>query len=156
VFSCNSFGDFCVSSLRASTCLLVFSYISLREFFMPFLKFSIIIKNVILNRNLAFLVCLDIQYFLWWENWALMMPCSLGSCCLGSCACLSPSGCLWCYFVQLFLTVGLTVPIGLCVSSAVDLYSCFLSASNGNRVFCFQMCSHSCPLAFSCSCGHVS
>jgi len=36
---------FCVSSLRVSTCLLVLSYISLRELFMTFLKSSIIIMK---------------------------------------------------------------------------------------------------------------
>jgi len=34
------------------------------------------------------------------------MPCSPGFCCLGSCACLSPSGCLWFNLVLLFLTVA--------------------------------------------------
>jgi hypothetical protein len=38
VFSCNSFRDFCVSSLRSSRCLPVFSCISLRELFMSFLN----------------------------------------------------------------------------------------------------------------------
>jgi hypothetical protein len=42
VFSCNSLRDFCVSSLRVSTCLPVFSCTSLRELFMSFLKSSII------------------------------------------------------------------------------------------------------------------
>ena len=41
VFSYNSLRDFCVSSLRASTCLLVFSCIYLRDLFMSFLKSSI-------------------------------------------------------------------------------------------------------------------
>jgi hypothetical protein len=36
VFFCNSLRDFCVSSLRYSTCLPVFSCISLRELFMAF------------------------------------------------------------------------------------------------------------------------
>jgi len=68
VFSYNYFRDFCVSSIRTSICLLVFSCISLREFFMSFLKSSIISKNVILNLNLDFLVCWDIQYFLLWNT----------------------------------------------------------------------------------------
>jgi hypothetical protein len=45
VFSCNSLRDFCVSSLRASSYLPVFSCISLRELFMPFLMSSIIIMR---------------------------------------------------------------------------------------------------------------
>jgi hypothetical protein len=45
VFSFNSLRDFCVSSLRASTCLSVFSCISLRELFILFLKSSIIIMR---------------------------------------------------------------------------------------------------------------
>jgi hypothetical protein len=40
VFSCNSLRDFCVSSLRASTCFAVFSCIYLRELLMSFLKSS--------------------------------------------------------------------------------------------------------------------
>ena len=43
VFSYNSLKEFCVSSLRASSCLPVISCISLRELFMSFLKTSIII-----------------------------------------------------------------------------------------------------------------
>ncbi len=45
IVSCNSLRDFCVSFIRASTCLLVLSCISLRELFMSFLKSSIIIRN---------------------------------------------------------------------------------------------------------------
>jgi hypothetical protein len=45
VFSYNSLRDFCVSSLRASSCLPVFSNISLRELFMSFLNSSIIIMT---------------------------------------------------------------------------------------------------------------
>jgi hypothetical protein len=41
MFSCNSLRDCCVSSLRVSSCLTVFSCIPLRELFMSFLKFSI-------------------------------------------------------------------------------------------------------------------
>jgi hypothetical protein len=37
---CNSLRDFCASSLRTSTCLAVFSCISLSELLMPFLKSS--------------------------------------------------------------------------------------------------------------------
>jgi hypothetical protein len=40
VFSCSSLRDFCVSSVRASSCLPLFSYISLRELFIFFLKSS--------------------------------------------------------------------------------------------------------------------
>jgi len=74
---------------------------------------------------------------------------------LVSCACLSPSGCLWCYLFLLFLKI-LDLPIGLYFRCPVDLFSSFLSASYGNRVFCFQSCSLSCLLVFSCSCGRVS
>jgi hypothetical protein len=45
VFSCNSIRDFCVSSLRACTCLSVFSCISLRGLFLSYLKSSIIIMR---------------------------------------------------------------------------------------------------------------
>jgi hypothetical protein len=49
VFSCNSLRDFCVSSLRTSTCLAVFSFF------------------------LALQVCWGIQDSLCWEYWDLMM-----------------------------------------------------------------------------------
>jgi len=42
VFSCNSLRDFCVSSLRACTCLPVLSCISLRESFLTFFKSPIV------------------------------------------------------------------------------------------------------------------
>jgi hypothetical protein len=45
VFSCNSLREFSVFSLRASACLPVFSCISLRELFMSFLKWSIIVMR---------------------------------------------------------------------------------------------------------------
>jgi hypothetical protein len=45
VFFCNSLSNFCISSLRASSCLPVFSCISLRELFIFFLKFPIIIMR---------------------------------------------------------------------------------------------------------------
>ena len=45
VFSCNYLRDFCVSSLRVSTCLPVFFYISLKELFMSSLKSSISIMR---------------------------------------------------------------------------------------------------------------
>jgi hypothetical protein len=45
VFSYNSLRDFCVFSLRSSSCLSVFSCISLRELFMSFLKSSISIMR---------------------------------------------------------------------------------------------------------------
>ena len=41
VFSYNYIRDFCVSSLRVSTCLHVFSCVSIKELFMSFLKSSI-------------------------------------------------------------------------------------------------------------------
>ena len=40
-----SLRDFCVSSLRASSCLPVFSCLPLKELFMPVLKASIIIMR---------------------------------------------------------------------------------------------------------------
>jgi hypothetical protein len=40
VFPCNTFRYFCVSSLRASTCFTVFSFISLSELLILFLKSS--------------------------------------------------------------------------------------------------------------------
>jgi hypothetical protein len=45
VFFCNFLKDFCVSSLRASSYLPVFSCIFLRELFITFLKPSIIIMR---------------------------------------------------------------------------------------------------------------
>ena len=39
-------------------------------------------------------------------NWVLMMPNSLGFCCLCSCPSLSPSAYLWCYLVLLSQTVS--------------------------------------------------
>jgi hypothetical protein len=42
VFFCISLRDFCVSSLRASICLLVYTYISLRDFCVSSLRASII------------------------------------------------------------------------------------------------------------------
>jgi hypothetical protein len=46
-------------------------------------------------------VCWGIQCSLWWENWVVMTPSSLGFCCLYSCPCLSPSG--------LLMLVGLAI-----------------------------------------------
>jgi hypothetical protein len=54
VFSCNSLRDFCVSSLRASSFLPVFSYMSLRELFMSFLKSSITIMRSDLRSESCF------------------------------------------------------------------------------------------------------
>jgi hypothetical protein len=45
VFSCNSLGNFCVSSLRSSTCLAVFSYVSLSGLLKSFVMSSTIIKR---------------------------------------------------------------------------------------------------------------
>jgi len=104
VFYCNSLRDFCVSSLRAST-LLVLSCVSLRELFMSFLKSSssvvvviiiiIIIKCDFKSKSCFFSV-FGYPIFALVENWALMMLSSLGFCCLSSYACLLPLGYLWC------------------------------------------------------------
>jgi hypothetical protein len=87
VFSYNSLMDFSVSSLRPSTCLPVFSCISLRVFF-----FYILLKFLyhhyekwFLNLNFAFPVWWSILDLLWWENWVLMIPSRLSFCCLCSC-----------------------------------------------------------------------
>jgi hypothetical protein len=48
VFPCFSLRKFCLSSLRASTYLSVFSCITLKELFMSFLKSSIIIIIIII------------------------------------------------------------------------------------------------------------
>jgi hypothetical protein len=54
MFSYNSLRDFCVSSLRAPSCLSVFSCISLRELFMSFLKSSIIVMRSDVNSVSCF------------------------------------------------------------------------------------------------------
>jgi hypothetical protein len=62
-------------------------------------------------------VCWGIQGLPWWENWVLMMPSSLGFCCLCSCTCLLPlvicgvrwSCCLWLWLVP---------PVSLCVRTS--------------------------------------
>jgi hypothetical protein len=54
VFSCNSLRDFCVSSLRASTCLAMFSHISLSELFVSFLNTYIIIMSSDFKLNSFF------------------------------------------------------------------------------------------------------
>jgi hypothetical protein len=60
VFSCNSLKDFCVSSLRASTCLAMFPYISLREFLMS-LKSSISIMTCYFKSESCFLQCVRVS-----------------------------------------------------------------------------------------------
>ena len=55
---------------------------------------------MILDLNLAFLVCWVIQDLLWWENWVLMTPSNLGFCYLCSYACHPPSG----YLPSIYLT----------------------------------------------------
>jgi hypothetical protein len=54
VFSCNYLRNFCVSSLRASSCLPGFSCISLRELFMSCLKSSIIIMRTDFRSEFCF------------------------------------------------------------------------------------------------------
>jgi hypothetical protein len=52
VFSYNSLRDFCVSSLRSFSCLSVFSCIPLRQLFVSFLKSStIVMRYVFLNQS---------------------------------------------------------------------------------------------------------
>ena len=53
-FSCNSLRDFCVFSLRASSCLPVFSFISLRELFMSFSMSPIIIMRCVFKSESCF------------------------------------------------------------------------------------------------------
>jgi hypothetical protein len=57
VFSYISLRDLFVSSLIASTYLPVISCISLREFFIFSLKASVIFMRWILSQNLAFQIC---------------------------------------------------------------------------------------------------
>ena len=54
IFSCSSLRDFCVYSLRASTCLPVFSCLSLRELFMSYLMSSISIMRYDFNYESCF------------------------------------------------------------------------------------------------------
>ena len=94
--SCNSLRDFYVCSLRASIYLLVFSCISLRELFMSFLKSSILIMKCDFKSESCFSGVLTYSDSRLWKNCVLMMPSSLGFCCLYACPCLSTSGYLWC------------------------------------------------------------
>jgi hypothetical protein len=66
-------------------------------------------------------VCCGIQSSLWWENWVLMIPSSLGFCCLCSCFCLSPSGYLLCYLVLLSLTVACPSCKPVCQTSSLQV-----------------------------------
>jgi hypothetical protein len=88
LFFCNSFRDFCVSFLRASTYLPVFFCISLRE--LKFLKSSITIMRSDFRSESCFSGVMVYPGLLWWENWVLMMPGNLGFCCLCSYTCLQP------------------------------------------------------------------
>jgi hypothetical protein len=56
VFSYNSLRDFCVSSLRTSTYFAVF-YISLSELLMPFLKSSTSLMRYYFQSESCFWVC---------------------------------------------------------------------------------------------------
>ena len=69
---------FWVSSLRASTCWPVFSYISLMKLLMSFLTSSITFMGSDVRPESCFSVGWCIQDLLWWENWILMMPINLG------------------------------------------------------------------------------
>jgi len=110
---------------------------------------------MILNLDLAFLVCLDIPCLLWWENWLRLCHVVLVSVAwvpvLASGHQIVSGVTLFCYFWK-----WLDCSIGLCVRSAVDLFSCFLSASYGKWMFCFRACSFSCLQVFSSSFGPVS
>lgn len=77
----------CVYSLRTTHLPVLFS-ISLRDLFVSFLNTSIIIIRSDFKSQYFFLVCLGIKFLLWWMNSVLMMPNSLGFCCLFSCTCL--------------------------------------------------------------------
>jgi hypothetical protein len=111
---------------------------------------------VVLNRCLAFTVCLYIQGLLWGENWVLMRPNSLGFCCLCFCPCLFPSGYLWCYLVLLTLTVTfpfytpfVSTPGRLIVSvKNMGIESCRSSSSPGH----IWKLERSCPWLILISC----
>ena len=102
-FSCISLRDFCVYSLRASTCLPVFSCNSLRELFMSFLKSSTSIMRCDFKSSSCFFCVLG--------HPGLAVVGELGSedskqpwfLLVDSCVCLSPSGYLWCYKVLVSL-----------------------------------------------------
>jgi hypothetical protein len=55
VFSCNSLRDFSASSVRSSTCLAVFSYISLSELLKSFLMSYTIIMRYAFKSGSSFL-----------------------------------------------------------------------------------------------------
>ena len=53
---------------------------------------------------------------LWWPNWVMMMPTSLGCYCLYSCTYLMPSHFLWCYLPLLSLSGACpSFPNNLCI-----------------------------------------
>jgi len=82
---------------KGSTCFPVLSCISLKELYISFLQYFIIIMRYhFKSKSCFFVLCWVIQYLLWWENCVLMIPSTLGFGCLGSWACFLPSDYLWC------------------------------------------------------------
>jgi hypothetical protein len=86
---------------------------------------------------------------LWWENWVLMMPSSLGFCCLCSCPCLVISSVSWSYCHCLWLVP----PASLCISSPgrpvfsgrnLDIKGCGTGSAQGSR----KKPKGSCPCPF--------
>jgi len=132
------------------------SCISLRELFMSFLKSSCIMIKCDFKSRSCFSCVFGYSVFalvgeLVSEDAMYSCFLSLGFLHLSLANQVVSVITLFCYFWD-----WLDRPISLCVRSAVDLFSCFLSASYGNRVFCFQVHSLSCLLFFSSFCGHVS
>lgn len=97
MFSCNSLRDFCVSSLRTSTCLPVL--------FCMFLKGVIyVLLNALYHHHEMWFLNLNLVFQCVWissicfcgrtmlRRWQVVLV----SCLLCSSSCLSPSGCLWC------------------------------------------------------------
>ena len=105
VFSCNSLRDFCVSYLRASSYLSVFSSIFLKRVIYVLLKVLYHHREKwFLDLSLVFPVWCCTQDLLCWENCVLMMPSNLNFCCLCSYACLPPSDYLKCSLPSIYLT----------------------------------------------------
>ena len=98
VFLCNSLREFCVSSLRASTCLPVSSCIYLRELFMSVESSIFIMRSDFKSKSCFFSITVYPGLTV------MMMPSSHGFCCLCSCDCFMSSIYLSCYLSLLSLT----------------------------------------------------
>ena len=118
VFSYNSLRDFCVSSLRASTYLPVFPGISLWELFMSILKSSISIMSSDFKSKSCFCSVLSIQ------DWVQMMPYRLGFCWSCSCVCILP----YCYLSSQLVLLSMTV---VCMSASLCQNSWETSSLSG-------------------------